>query len=603
MVILMIAVISTLKERWKLIFPQKLKYRLFLAFVVLILLPFSLLTIYNFRTFEDLIQTKISEQSHEQLGSLQKALQDQMSIAFNTLLFLEQDSTVRSILKSPQNLHFLENIALMEEQFKGLNNSFFLNNPSVYYTVIDMYGNIYTSYWPGKPLDAGQLSQHPGFVQLLEQGGLFQWLPNDSNYVFHDLTTSPSLLSMYAVIRERDQPYGLVRISIDYAHWFRSALFSNGDYQDFYILNGRGEQVAQTAVQRELPREVINQVLAHGSPNSYLIDHESEALINFTYLESLDWYMVNRIPLTILYTEIEALKQNAYMTFFLCTIAFISIAFAISYMITRPLSRVQKKMKQAVRHDLSLRLSEHEYSGEVKELAETFNTILNDLNQIIERLKMEEKQKDAVHFQMLLAQMNPHFLLNTLNTMKWISLRQGQQQIADICISLGKLLEKSLNAEIDLICLKEEMELIQAFVYIQQIRYNHRFQVLIDNELQEDYVLVPKFSLQPLVENAIKYGIAHERNDGVITIRIRRHENKSLLVLEVEDNGIGFERAMQKEKKPKREGIGLNNIRKRLSLLFKEDGELTIIPLARGSLVRITLPLLVSTPYSPFRQE
>lgn len=78
---------------------------------------------------------------------------------------------------------------------------------------------------------------------------------------------------------------------------------------------------------------------------------------------------------------------------------------------------------------------------------------------------------------MLLAQVNPHFLLNTLNTMKWIGLRNGNEEIAEICMSLGKLLETSLNSDVDLIHLREEIALTEAFIYIQQVRYGHRFQV------------------------------------------------------------------------------------------------------------------------------
>lgn len=589
---------EAIKEWSGVILPQKLKYRLFLAFVLLILLPFCLLNMSNYRKIEAVIQAKISEQSHAQLESLQGALQDQMSIAFKTLIFLEQDSTVRSILKAPQQNKVLENMNLMEEQFKGLNNSFFLYNPSVYFTVLDMHGNIYTSYLPKEPLDYRGLISHPRFQDSLNKGEMYQWVPHDDNYVFRDISASPSLLSLYAVMRDHNHhAYGLVRISIDYAYWFQSVLHSSGDYQEYFIFTGQGDRVAQSVVNGHLSQHAVHSVLTEPSRNGYLIDHDSESLINFSYIDSLDWYMVNRIPLAILFSEIHVLKQNYFVTFGLFTAAFIIIAFGIAYTVTRPLAQLQMKMKQAVRKDLSIRLPEQRYKGEIQELARTFNTILSDMNEMIQRLKMEERQKDAVHFQMLLAQMNPHFLLNTLNTMKWIALRHEQDDIAEICISLGKLLETSLNSEVDLIYLKEEMELIRAFVYIQQIRYNHRFQVEIDDDLGHDYVLVPKLSLQPLVENAIKYGIAYRPEGGIIRIRIRNNGQESL-VIEVEDNGIGFEQARQQKTDKKRSGIGLNNIRQRLNLLFKEKGSLEIVHLKEGTMVRLTLPFLLSTPYN-----
>lgn len=113
------------KPDWKTFLPHKLRYRLFGAFVVLILLPFSVLNVYNYGQIESLVEQKISEQSHEQLVQMYGSLEDQMSIAFKTLIFLEQDSAVRNALTSPDNRSPLENKSLVEEKFKMINNSFF----------------------------------------------------------------------------------------------------------------------------------------------------------------------------------------------------------------------------------------------------------------------------------------------------------------------------------------------------------------------------------------------------------------------------------------------------------------------------------------------
>lgn len=113
--------------------PQKLKYRLFMAFVLLILLPFCVLNVYNYQKIETIIQDEVSKQSYAQLENLQRSFQDQMSIASRSVFFLEQDSTIRSTLQNPGQRNKLEYTYWMEEKFKGLNTSFFLYNPSVYF--------------------------------------------------------------------------------------------------------------------------------------------------------------------------------------------------------------------------------------------------------------------------------------------------------------------------------------------------------------------------------------------------------------------------------------------------------------------------------------
>ncbi|WP_141501971.1 cache domain-containing sensor histidine kinase [Paenibacillus luteus] len=586
-----------MRKWFQYVVPHKLKYRLFVAFALLILLPFGILNVYNFQRIESVIQEKISDQSHEQLKNLQRTLQDQMSIAFKALIFLEQDAVVRNLLKAPETGNLLDNKDVMEEKFKGINNSFFLYNPSVYFTLLDLQGNVYTSYQPKTTLNYESMRQSRWFEETLRKGTPYQWVPNDDNYLFSDLSRSSTLLSLYGVLRDsQHKPYGMARVSIDYSYWFKSILNTSSGGQEYFLITGEGEDVAQGVSGDSLSLEVSDEIVSGGKQEGYLIDPVSEALINFSYIESLDWYIVNRIPSAILFDDLYSLKQQYFLTFFLFIAAFILIAFMIAYGFTRPLSHMQNKMREAVRKDLNIRLPEKRYKGEVFELAQTFNTMLADMNGLIRRLKTEEREKDAVHFQMLLAQLNPHFLLNTLNTMKWLALRNDQDEIAEMSMSLGKLLETSLNSDVDLIHLRDEMELIKAYIYIQQMRYNHRFTIHYEYEQANEYVLVPKLALQPLIENAIQHGIAHMTEGGSIRIRIYAEEEQSLIV-EVEDNGVGVERASTMQPGRKRPGIGLKNIKERLRLLFKEKGSLEISSSESGTLVRLQFPYLLSRPF------
>ncbi|MBB3113304.1 sensor histidine kinase YesM [Paenibacillus phyllosphaerae] len=582
--------------------PHKLKYRLFAVFALIILLPFSILNIHNYRNIESLMQNKISGQSHEQLDNLHRSLEDQLSIAFKTLIFLEQDLDVRNALQQPDKRNALENKRLMETKFKNLNNSFFLYNPSVYFTLLDDDGHVYTSYQPRVTLDYEQIMNTPSFVSMRSTGASYFWVSDDDNYTSRDISKSPTLLSLYATLKDnRNQTYGWARISIDFSFWFQSMLQKSANDQAYFIISRKGEVIASLAHDMALSEAAIGQV-TNQPGNGYWKDTHHDALVNYSYLPSLDWYMVNQIPLSVLFNEMDGLKQRYYVTFYIITAAFIVVAFMISHAFTRPLSHMQKKMREAVSKDLRIRLPEKNYKGEVLELTQTFNQMMLDMNGLIHRLKAEERQRDAVHFQMLLAQVNPHFLLNTLNTMKWIGLRSKNEEIVEICISLGKLLETSLNADVDLIHLRDEIALTKAFIYIQQVRYSNSFEVEFSCEDEIEFALVPKLSLQPLVDNAIRHGIATVEG-GRILIRAYTEPNPALdgeqLVLEVEDNGIGIEQAkLNQEIGRKRPGIGLANVSERLRLLFKAKGTLETQQLDQGTMFRMIMPCLLSKPYA-----
>ncbi|MCJ8010210.1 histidine kinase [Paenibacillus sp. KQZ6P-2] len=584
--------------------PHKLKYRLFAVFALVILLPFSVLNLYNYHKIEALVQNKISEQSHEQLDNLHRSLEDQLSIAFKTLIFLEQDSEVRHILQKPEERSVLDNKEIMEDKFKGLNNSFFLYNPSVYFTLLDNSGHVYTSYPPNTSLNYEQIASNPSFKALQKAKTSYLWVSDDANYVSRDISKSPTLLSLYAELRDRsNRVYGLARISIDFSFWFQSMLQKSESDQAYFIITRSGDLIARSIPDSSLSGEAVREV-SHLPQNGYWTDQASDSLVNYSYLSSLDWYLVDRIPLHLLFREIETLKKQYFVTFYVITAAFIAVAFMIAHAFTRPLSHMQMKMKEAVRKDLRIRLPEKRYKGEILELTRTFNTMMVDMNGLVQRLRAEERQKDAVHFQMLLAQMNPHFLLNTLNTIKWIGLRGEDEEIVEICLSLGKLLETSLNSDVDLIHLRDEIELTHAFLYIQQVRYGNRFQVEFSYDEELIYALVPKLSLQPLVDNAIQHGIGNMAEGGRILIRMGRSPLlPDRLTLEVEDNGAGIEQPSRNhDEGRKRPSIGLQNVRERLRLLFKDKGELEIIPLEQGTLCRMHLPILLSEPYENVQQ-
>ncbi|MBY0009572.1 sensor histidine kinase [Paenibacillus typhae] len=575
--------------------PQKLKYRLFTAFVCLILLPFCALNLYNYQRIETLVQKKISQQSHYQLEQMYRTLEDQISIAFKTLIFLQQDDTVRSVLLHPEQRNELENKRLMENIFKNLNNSFFLYNPSVYFMILDLTESAYTSYPPKRPLVYSELRSNSGFDRNLMNTSSYRWVPNDSNYVLRDISTSAYLLSLYAYLEDtQSTAYGMARISIDYSYWLRSIHKQSDLQQQYFLITRSGENISQSDPDSQLPEEVRAGIAGHPG-QQYFIDKTSNSLINYIYVESLDWYIVNRIPLSVLFVEIEGLKQQYFITFFALMGIFLMMTFVISTTITRPLSHLQNKMKAAVHKNLKIRLPEHKFSGEILDLTRTFNTMLDDTHLLIQKLRAEERQKEAVHFQMLLAQTNPHFLLNTLNTIKWMAIRENNEEITNMTLSLGRLLEASLNTDNDLIHLKDEIELVQAYVHIQQFRYRHKFEVTYAYDDDILFALVPKLSLQPLVENAIVHGITALPGSGLIGILIRREGH--LLIVEIRDNGVGMEQAAVNRQPRKRPGIGLSNIRDRLRLLFREEGTLEVLSSPAGVIVRFTIPFLLSTPY------
>ncbi|MFC0214061.1 sensor histidine kinase [Paenibacillus chartarius] len=586
-----------MKVLLKAITPAQLKNRLFISFLLLILLPFSMLSYYNFNETEKLLQRKYSQQDLERLESIKRSLEDFMGEVAKSAILLEQDAAIVPIMEHPERYDAWTRKVTVENKFFAITNSFFLSASQVFYTMLDYHGNVYSSYLPEKMLNYHEISNEPWYRSVSgDSSAKYIWNSSEPNYVSRGLSTSPYLVSLYAELKnERLVPFGVVRISIDYKEWFKRAIGTAMPGQSFYILNYDGHEVLRSEGADPIGPELAGQMTAAGGEAGSITDQSGNAMYTFSYLPSLRWYVAKKVPLDVLFLESEQLKQRYYGSILLFTSLFIAMTFLIASTITRPIKLLERKMVAAAESSLKVELAE-KGQGEILSLTKSFNRMMRDMKDLIQRLKMEERHKQAVRFQVLISQMNPHFLLNTLNTIKSISMRNGDEEIHEICLALGRMLEQSLNLDVDMIFLKDEIQLAQAYMHIQNSRYDHQFEVEFEFEDRLKYALVPKFSLQPLMENSIYHGFGPTRQKGVIAIRVQ--EEAKQLVIEVRDNGVGIEKALEYKTPRRRKGIGLQNLRERLELLFPAQNELKLMPLPQGAMVLLRFPLLLSTPYS-----
>ena len=210
-------------------------------------------------------------------------------------------------------------------------------------------------------------------------------------------------------------------------------------------------------------------------------------------------------------------------------------------------------------------------------LSRTFNNMVTEIGHLIEEIQVTQKRESELRFEMLLAQINPHFLFNTLNSIKWMSVMSGTEHITNTITALGRLLEISMNKVNDVLPIEEELENIKSYIKIQQVRYPGRFDVAyhIEEGILKEHTL--KLILQPLVENSILHNI--EARDFLMIDISGRCEN-GIIILQVQDNGTGMDADTMKEiLKPKKQGkkgyvfsgLGVSNVQERIQLAYGPD--------------------------------
>ena len=240
---------------------------------------------------------------------------------------------------------------------------------------------------------------------------------------------------------------------------------------------------------------------------------------------------------------------------------------------SQQISVVMQAMEQTAAGNLETRIDTTKTKYELKELSIGINEMLDSINQFVEDIyKLEIKQQDA-HMRALQAQINPHFLYNTLEYIRMYAISEGSEELADVVYAFSALLRNNTNQE-KTITLKEELDFCEKYVYLYQMRYPNRvaYHFMIDPDLEK--IEVPKFVIQPLVENYFKHGIDFTRFDNALSVKVLQEDKRVRII--VKDNGRGMteKRLKQVEEKlshPKvelHESIGLQNVNERLRANF-----------------------------------
>lgn len=232
---------------------------------------------------------------------------------------------------------------------------------------------------------------------------------------------------------------------------------------------------------------------------------------------------------------IRAMYRVTILMTLMSLVLCIGVSVKLSGNLTKPVSCMKNAMQQVQEGNLDVRI-EADREDEFRGLAENFNTMTVELKDYMESQIRQQRELDEANIAMMQAQLNPHFLYNTLDTMKWVAKANGIQELAVMATKLAKILRTSITKE-QFITLREELELVESYVEIQKIRFSNRFsyQTDVPEELMD--CIVPKLMIQPIVENALLHGLA-DREDGHITVTGVLQEEE--LRIEVQDDGCGI---------------------------------------------------------------
>lgn len=266
----------------------------------------------------------------------------------------------------------------------------------------------------------------------------------------------------------------------------------------------------------------------------------------------------------------------------------------ISRDLTQPIDTLCRRVEEISRGELSPREPLRSGDPQLQTLSESFEQMVASLNQLLEHSSQEQIRLRNMEFALLQAQINPHFLYNTLDTILWLIETRKNDQAVEMITSLSNFFRSSLSKGRDVITLAEEFVHVRSYLEIQQVRYKDILHYDIRSDPSLNECRVPKLTLQPLVENALYHGIKNKR--GVGTICVSSHLEGENAVLSVSDTGAGMtperlQEVLHSMDTDRPAGFGMGTVSKRLHLLYGEDCRFEIASTpGQGTTIRITIP-------------
>ncbi|WP_274649613.1 cache domain-containing sensor histidine kinase [Paenibacillus humicola] len=345
-------------------------------------------------------------------------------------------------------------------------------------------------------------------------------------------------------------------------------------------------------------------IFRKNSRSGDLIWQGKRYIYTFAKSDYTKWNTIILIPDDVLLSQQKSLRYILMLVGLLAMALIAVVSYLLSHQITLPLRYLMKKMIRVEHGDLSQRVTVRS-SDEIGRLTRIYNNMLDSISRLIREAYESKLAEKNAQLAALQAQINPHFLYNTLNIMKSISRVRGIEEVAEMSEALAELFKYSMHQLHQPVPLQAELDHIANYMKIQQHRFGSRFEYRCD--VPEELMRVPvlKLTIQPLVENAVAHGFAKMKADGIVALSARREGGR--LTIEVADNGQGMtddrlftlRRDLQSSRSSPEDdeahGIGLRNIGQRIRLFYGEECGIAIESgPGRGTSVRLTIPCLTA---------
>ena len=566
-------------------FFKNLSFRrkLVLSYIIIIIFPITILGLYSYNESK----TYLEEQVHRDIDSSTKQMINDINYRLK-----RYDDLIKITIYNPQVKKILAyKDAISLEEMQGLNDYV---EPMLYNFLI---GNrdikkltIFTE--DGKPISGD-------FVQPNYTIKNTDWFNESSknnkiNWWFEkeELFATSKIFD----ISNSNMDIGMFYLKLDYKSVFGNLLEKHTYDSGFIISNQRKDIMfsgnTNNKINNSFDRKIIN--LQQGNVT---IDGQKYIIVKGSIMnETMNIFYY--VPVNTLVINSRGIIKATVTVELICLSLLCALVWLFSNTLVKRILKLNSKMQLVESGKYDIQVSSNS-KDEIGQLYNSFGNMLKKTNYLIEEVyKSNITQKEA-ELKALQAQINPHFLYNTLSVINWKATMIGASDISHVIKTLSKFYRTTLNKGRSTISIKDEIENMQAYIEIQLVMHDNSFEVQYDFEEEIFSYDMINLVLQPIVENAIEHGIDHNKErKGVLTIKGRIKE--SCVEFTVKDNGCGMKTEIVEEVFIKHsKGYGLKNVQERILIFFGNEYGMTVnSEYGKGTSISVLIPKYNNPPYN-----
>ncbi len=589
---------------------KSIQTKMMVVFIILVVFPMLLITYFSIKGSERFLQQKISQSDSQMLEQMSNSINSSLQAMINASSLFTQDRAIVDLLSMSDNLNSSElfnKTKLVDKEMQKAKNSILLNFNS-YISIFDFNGNLYTSGSRKSTDNYEEYSKTKWFKDTITANGFMLWIAPQNDYIKTDDLSEGPLITLSRLIKGSRSlgGYGVVTISISESEFYKKFFKNNGNDADnkVFIIDDNGVVISsddKEIIGNNLSNELyIKNILDNKKSNFITEIRGKKTIISYSSIALTKWKLVKINSYDVLFMDLIKDRNKNLVLISILSLIFLIVTTLIVYGITKPIKMLKQTMKFVEAGDLNTRAT-IKGNDEIAQLGTGFNSMLSYIKELIENIQDKQKKEEELKLEVLQAQINPHFLFNTLNTIKWTAVISQANNVASMIEALGRILEMSVKDMNKLITIKDEIENLKSYLMLQKARYNQRFKETISIDANILNKRIPRLILQPIVENSIVHGLKEDKV-GDLKIIITGAIMNGMIVLNVEDAGVGIEKERLEEiyedykNKTNRNRfgrIGLQNVHRRIELLFGDPYGITISSKPQmGTNIEILLPVL-----------